>query len=99
MANFGEMLNEVSNWEDWRQYEGTKISQEVYHGDANDITGVQTLWVESATCNNLPTGMTQGFLESNEANINGATYRGQRCYGTAAMQTRYFNGGAWSAWQ
>jgi hypothetical protein len=103
----GEMLNELSTWEELRLFLGTQFKIDIFHGDLDDVLEEGTIWVESATSTNLPTGATQGFVTTKVAKVNGNKVRYQEFNGRDASAglaaTRYKPGSAndqaaWLAW-
>jgi hypothetical protein len=100
----GEMLNEMSTWDELRQVLARSLKVDVFQGDLDTILEDSVVWVESATSTNLPSGATQGFLETKTAIVNGQAARVQRFDGTdgtnGVSSVRYMlpGGNVWLAW-
>ena len=104
MAITGEMLNEMSTWEELRLVLATSLQIKVFQGDVNTLLDDGEFWVESATSTNLPTGATAGFVRTKVARINGNKVRYQEFIGTdggSVHSVRYKPGSAADAapWQ
>ena len=108
MAITGEKLNEMSTWEELRMVLAEALTVNVYQGDCDDLLdGGVTVWVESATSTNLPSGATQGFITTLVTTVNGNKVRCQTFNGTdgsaTVFATRYkpgspADGAPWGAW-
>jgi len=95
-TNIGYKINEVSNWEDWRQYEGSTYETNVVNEKVEDLDymgGNQTAWFDNSTViANLPAGMIEGFVTIYDTKGN----KGQKAFGvdagglTVAEVVRYF---------
>ena len=94
----GEMLNELSTWEELRLFLAAQFKISIFHGDLNDVLDEGIIWVESATSTNLPTGATQGFVTTKVAKVNGNKVRYQQFNGRdssgSVLSTRYKPGSA-----
>jgi hypothetical protein len=107
MAITGEMLNEMSTWEELRMVLATALKVNVFQGDLDGLLEDGEKWVESATSTNLPTGATQGFVRTKVTVVNGNKVRYQEFIGTDGTgpitSTRYkpgspADGAPWQAW-
>jgi hypothetical protein len=67
----GSELNEVNTFAEVRKLLASEYVVDIFRGDVDTITQDGTVWVESATSTNLPTGATQGFLRTRSTIING----------------------------
>ena len=103
----GEMLNELSTWEELRLFLASQFKITVFQGDLDDLLEGEQHWVESATSTNLPTGATQGFVKTTVAVVNGLKIRNQEFVGTdgggSVTSVRYkpgspADGAPWQDW-
>jgi len=107
MAITGEMLNEMSTWEELRMVLAVALKVSVFQGDLDTLLEDSEKWVESATSTNLPTGATQGFVRTKVAVVNGNKVRYQEFRGTdgtgSVTSMRYkpgspADGAPWQDW-
>ena len=103
----GESLNELSTWEELRFFLAAQFKINIFHGDLDDVLDEGTVWVESSTSTNLPTGATQGFVKTRVTKVNGNKIRYQEFNGRDASgsihSSRYKPGSpndqaAWFGW-
>ena len=103
----GEMLNELSTWEELRFFLASQFIVDVYKGDCDKLLTPGKSWVESATSTNLPSGATKGFITTELAIVAGNKVRVQTFNGTdgsaSVFSTRFKPGSPadaapWQSW-
>ena len=103
----GEMINELSTWEELRLFLAAQFYTKIFQGDLNDLLDEGVRWVESATSTNLPTGATAGFVTTKVAKVNSNKVRYQEFIGTdgsgSVHSVRYkpgspADGAPWQDW-
>ena len=107
VSKAGRDINSVVNVATWRQYEEDKVSVDVFQGDLDTLLDAGSVWVESATSTNLPSGATQGIVTTRVAMVNSLPVRVQTFDGTngtsGITSSRYKPGSpndqaSWDAW-